>query len=118
MDLTSLDFQQARIKLVVFKSRLRSVLYGVREPEEALFSVWDNPFGQWVTLTLVPRYGLSPEIRTIERVLHQMLHHGHELVRNYQQGRIEEARAGLEQIEAYATSINQALHQLEQPSAV
>ena len=118
MDLTSLDFQHARIKLVVFKSRLRSVLYGVREPEEALFSVRDNPFGQWVTSTLVPRFGLSPEIRTMERMLHQMLQQGRELVRYYQQGRIEEARAGLEQVEAYAASIDQVLRQLERRSAV
>jgi hypothetical protein len=37
MALSSLDFQQARIKQVLFKSRLRSVLYGVREADAALF---------------------------------------------------------------------------------
>ena len=65
----------------------------------------------------MPRFGLSPEIRAMERLLHQMLQRGHELVRYYQQGRIEQARAGLGQVEAYAASIDQVLRQLEQRSA-
>jgi hypothetical protein len=117
MDIDSLDFQQARIKQVVFKSRLRSVLYGVREPDAALFSLRDNPFGQWVQTTLVQRLGLTSEVRRIERVLEQMLSHGHDLVRAYQQGRIEFARAGLERIDTYAAEIEGLLLQLEQRNA-
>lgn len=114
MDINRLDFQQARIKQVVFKSRLRSVLYGVRDPDPALFSLQENPFGQWFTTTLSPRFGLTAEGRSIERVLNQMLRHGQHLVSLYQLGQIEKARTGLEQIEAYATEIDTLLHQLEQ----
>jgi hypothetical protein len=117
MEIDSLDFQQARIKQVVFKSRLRSVLYGVREPDPALFSLRENPFGQWLTTTLSPSLGLTPEVRSMERVLQQMLRHGQELVTQYQRGHIEEARAGLEQIEGYAAEIDQLLHQLERRHA-
>ena len=46
MPLSSFDFQQARVKQVLFKSRLRSVLYGVREAEPALFSLADTPLNQ------------------------------------------------------------------------
>jgi hypothetical protein len=117
MDITSLDFQQARIKQVVFKSRLRSVLYGVREPDAALFSVADNPFGQWLRTVLAPRYGAGArEVRESEQVLQQMLAHGRELVKLYQRGQIEQARAGLEQIESYAARIEALLLQLEQRS--
>ncbi|GAB3310018.1 hypothetical protein [Hymenobacter tenuis] len=114
MDLTSLDFQHARIKQVVFKSRLRSVLYGVREPDAALFSVQDNPFGQWVATTLLSQFGPIPEIRSLERILQQMLRHGQDLVTQYQRGNIERARAGLEQIDVYAAEIDAVLQQLEQ----
>ncbi|MBC6698968.1 hypothetical protein [Hymenobacter sp. BT190] len=117
MDIDSLEFQQARIKQVVFKSRLRSVLYGVREPDPMLFSLAQNPFGQWLATTLAPRFGLTPEVRGIERALQQMLRHGQELVALFQRGRIEEARAGLERIDAYAAEIDQLLSQLEQRSA-
>lgn len=113
MDISSLDFQQARIKLVVFKSRLRSILYGVRESDPALFAARDNPFGQWLTTTLVPRFGLVSEVRSIERVLAQMLRYGQELVLLYQRGEIERARTGLEQIDAYAAEIDGLLRQLE-----
>jgi len=113
MDINSLDFQQARIKQVVFKSRLRSVLYGVREPDPSLFSPQDNPFGQWLATTLVPRFGPLPAVRTLERTFHQMLLHGQDLVRAYQQGRIEYARAGLEQVETYAAQIDALLQQIE-----
>jgi hypothetical protein len=117
MDIDSLDFQQARIKQVVFKSRLRSVLYGVREPDPILFSPQENPFGEWLRTTLAPRFGLAAEVRSMERVLQQMLRHGQELVRLYQQGQIEKARAGLEQIEVYANEIDQLLQQLQRGNA-
>lgn len=117
MDLSSLDFQQARIKQVVFKSRLRSVLYGVREPDPALFSVRDNPFGQWLASTLGPRFGTSAEVRSMQRVLQQMLQHGQSLATLYQQGHIEQARNGLEQIDAYAAEIDALLQQMEQRNA-
>jgi hypothetical protein len=117
MDISSLDFQQARIKQVVFKSRLRSVLYGVREPDASLFSLRDNPLGQWVASTLTPRFGSAAEVRHLERVLQQMLRHGQELVALYQRGQIEAARAGLEQIEDYAAQIEALLLQLEQRPA-
>ncbi|WP_400192682.1 hypothetical protein [Hymenobacter sp. B81] len=117
MDIGSLDFQQARIKQVVFKSRLRSVLYGVREPDSSLFSVRENPLGQWVSSTLAPRFGLAPEVRSLERVLQQMLRHGQQLVDQYQRGQIEDARTGLEQIDAYAAEIDALLQRLEQRPA-
>lgn len=117
MNISSLDFQQARIKLVVFKSRLRSMLYGVREAEPALFSVRDNPFGQWLAATLTPRFGPVAEVRGIERALGQMLRHGQELLALYRQGHIERARAGLEQIDAYAAEIEALLQRLEVQNA-
>lgn len=114
MNIDNLDFQQARIKQVVFKSRLRSVLYGVREPDPALFAVRENPLGQWVATTLTARFGPVAEVRSIERVLQQMLRHGQELVAKYQRGQIEDARAGLERIDAYAAEIDGLLQQLQQ----
>ena len=113
MALSALDMQQARIKLVVFKSRLRSVLYGVREPDPALFSPETNPFGQWLTSTVVPRLGLVPEVLTMQRLVAQLLDHGQHLARLYRQGQIEQARAGLEQIDRYAQQLETSLQQLE-----
>ena len=113
MALTSIDFQQARVKQVLFKSRLRSVLYGVREAEPALFSISDNPFGQWLQTTAKPTLGNTPEVREIERVLQKMLQTGQYLAACYSRGQIEESRAGLDQINGYADHIEALLTRLE-----
>ncbi|MCC3160785.1 hypothetical protein LJ737_26345 [Hymenobacter sp. 15J16-1T3B] len=114
MNLSSLDFQQARIKQVLFKSRLRSVLYGVREADDGLFSLRDNPLGQWFEAVIRPAYGARPEAHELERALQRMLDTGQELVKQYRRGQIEEARAGLDRVDAHAARIESLLQALEQ----
>ncbi|GAB3589515.1 hypothetical protein [Hymenobacter daeguensis] len=116
MPLTPFDFQQARVKQVLFKSRLRSVLYGVREAEPALFSLAENPLGQWLQTSLKPQLGARPEVSELERTLQQMLRTGQDLAARYQRGQIEEARAGLDQVNDFADRIEALLHTLEQGS--
>ena len=113
MPLTSFDFQQARVKQVLFKSRLRSVLYGVREAEASLFSLADNPLGQWCQTVLHPQHGALPQVRELERTVQQMLRTGQDLATRYQRGQIEEARTGLDQINSYADHIEALLGSLE-----
>jgi len=72
MDIHSLDFQQARIKQILFKSQLRSVLYGVREADDSLFSPQGNALGQWLTGVVKPRYPARSEMREAERLLQQL----------------------------------------------
>jgi hypothetical protein len=112
MDISTLDFQQASIKQVLFKSRLRSVLYGVREAEADLFSLQLNPLGQWLQTVVKPRYGSYPQVLEIERILQRLLSTGQELVKQYQRGHIEEARAGLEKVNQYSDQITALLQQL------
>ncbi|AYA35824.1 hypothetical protein D3Y59_01435 [Hymenobacter oligotrophus] len=112
MDISTLDFQQARIKQVLFKSRLRSVLYGVREAEASLFDIRQNPLRQWLDAVVKPKYQ-GTEVFEIERVLQRMLDAGQALVAQYKRGQIEEARAGLGQIDQHSERIEQLLQTLE-----
>ena len=114
MELSVLDLQQARIKQVLFKSRLRSVLYGVREANEALFSRQENALGQWLDAVVKPHYGHHPEVREIDRTLQQMLNTGRNLAAQYQRGLIEEAREGLNQINHQADRLTTLFDQLGQ----
>lgn len=114
MNLSSLDFQQARIKQVLFKSRLRSVLYGVREADDGLFVLRDNPLGQWFDTVIRPAYGTRSEAYELERALQQMLDTGKDLVKQYRRGQIEEARMGLDRVDAHAARIEGLLLALEQ----
>ena len=113
MALSTLDFQQARIKQVLFKSRLRSVLYGVREADPALFSIAENPFGQWLATVIKPQYNARPEVRAMEQNLQATLQASQALVQQYQRGQIEEARTGLSTVNNYADKMEQLLQSLE-----
>ena len=113
MPLSSFDFQQARVKQVLFKSRLRSVLYGVREAEPALFSLTENPLGQWIQTVLKPQAAGQPAVRELEQVLQRMLSTGQDLATRYQRGHLEEARAGLDQVNAFSDQIETLLTSLE-----
>jgi hypothetical protein len=113
MALSTLDFQQARIKQVLFKSRLRSVLYGVREADASLFSLAENPFGQWLATVVKPQYNTRPEVRAMEQNLQATLQAGQALVTQYQRGQIEEARTGLSTVNNYADQMEELLQALE-----
>ena len=113
MALSTLDFQQARIKQVLFKSRLRSVLYGVREADATLFSLAENPFGQWLNAVVKPHYATRPEVRAMEQTLQATLQAGQSLVQQYQRGQIEEARTGLSVVNTYADKMEELLQSLE-----
>ncbi|GAC1377199.1 MAG: hypothetical protein NVS3B25_18760 [Hymenobacter sp.] len=112
MDLNTLDFQQARIKQILFKSQLRSVLYGVREADDALFSPLGNALGQWLNIVVKPRYPARPEVREAERLLQQMLNTGRVLVAQYRRGQIEESRRGLGQLDGYGEQFVNLLQKL------
>ena len=113
MPLTSFDFQQARVKQVVFKSQLRSVLYGVRTVDNALFSFADNPLGQWLQVKMSSASGTHPSVRELHRTVRQLLRVGQHLAARYQRGQTEEARAGLVQIDALTDQIEGLLLILE-----
>ncbi|SNR64101.1 MULTISPECIES: CZB domain-containing protein [Hymenobacter] len=114
MDMTTLDFQQARIKQVLFKSRLRSTLYGVREADPNLFAIRQSPLGEWLYTVVKPRYGSLPAVLRLEQEVQRMLDTGRALVQQQQRGQLEESRSGMERIDAHATRIEALLQELEQ----
>lgn len=116
MDINALDYQQARIKQILFKSQLRSVLYGVREADDALFSPQDNSLGQWLNTVVKPKYPARPEVREAERLLHQMLSTGRDLVQQYRRGQIDESRRGLSAIDGIGERFVTLMQQLGQTS--
>ena len=113
MDFNSLDFQQARIKQVLFKSQLRSILYGVKEADDSFFTVRNNPLGIWLFNVAQPQYGHFPEVREIQHQLSGMLRVAQDLVSQYRRGKIEESRAGLDQIDTFNNKISSLLLTLE-----
>jgi len=110
----SFEFQQVRIKQVLFKSRLRSVLYGVRTAEPGLCALPTNQLYLWLESHLRPCHPTSSLLPQIELALRRMLNRGQGLMDEYARGRLEEARAGLTAIDVDAAEIDGLLRRLEQ----
>ena len=89
------------------------MLYGVREADAALFSLAENPFGQWLNTVVKPHYAARPEVRAMEQTLQATLHAGQALVQQYQRGQIEEASTGLSAVNTYADKMEELLQSLE-----
>jgi hypothetical protein len=71
--------------------------------------VRNNPLGQWLETVLKPKYGATPEVCTVERLLHDTLSTGQSLVRQYQRRQIEAARQGLARVERRSEQTDELL---------
>lgn len=94
VDLNSLDIQQARIKFILFKSKLRSALYG-GQLDETLVSPRENILGQWLYSSALQKYSFIPEIRELEKLNLSIITKATSLINLYKRGLIDEARNGL-----------------------
>jgi hypothetical protein len=112
-NLTTREFQGAIFRHVLFKSRLRSILYGAREADDALFTLNDTPLGQWLYLTVRPKYGSSPQFAEIEGLLLSMLNTARIMVSHCTGEKISVSRQSLERIDVCYTRIERLLADLE-----
>ncbi|MCF2444848.1 PAS domain S-box protein [Dyadobacter sp. CY345] len=109
MDLLELDFERARAKHLLFKTNLRSYLYGIPVDETALANHTKCEVGKWIYGHALEKYGHIPEMQELEKV-HQKLHvHASDLVELFKSGKIEKAREGLGSIELIANSLTALL---------
>lgn len=105
MDNILLDFEQAKAKHLLFKSRLRSILYGMEINELPVLSHFECGVGKWIYNHALTEYGHIAEIHELEKV-HADLHAvARDLVAMYKTGKVEEARSGLSKAEAIADKL-------------
>ena len=95
-----LNFQHAMANHLLFKSRLRSLLYdGKSEPETEILYHYDCPVGKWIYGYGLKTFPHIPEMHELESV-HRDIHTiARELVHLYKEGKILEARQGLSRME-------------------
>jgi hypothetical protein len=109
-----LDFQQARMRHIAFKSKLRSVLYGTALDEEPIASQYECGVGKWIYGGAIVRYGHVPEMLELEKV-HASIHEvARDLLKLYHAGKVEEARNGLEKINNIAEHLVKLLTTVEE----
>lgn len=111
---TQLDFQQAKANHLLFKSRLRALLYGeTPEHEAAVLSQYACTVGKWIYGHALIVYETVPEVYALEKVHARMHIVARELISLYRQGKINEARQGLDRIEQIADELVHLLDMVE-----
>ena len=113
MNAIELDFEQAKARHLIFKSRLRSILYDAEVDEAPVLSHHECGVGKWIYGHALPAYGHLPEMQELERV-HADIHTcARRLVKLYREGHAAQARAGLAEIEHIADRLIELLDLLE-----
>ena len=113
MHTLALDFEQAKAKHLLFKTRLRSILYGADIDETPVLSHTECGVGKWISGHALKAYGHIPEMGELNLV-HIRLHElAAELVKKYKAGQIDEARKGFTDIELIADNLISLLTILE-----
>ena len=113
MDLLELDFERAKAKHLLFKTSLRSYLYGIPVDETALTNHRECAVGKWIYNYALEKYGHVPEMRDLEKIHHNLHIYAFELINLYKNGEIGKAREGLGTIELIAGNLTTLLSIIE-----
>ncbi len=112
MEAARVDFQQLRIKHILYKSKVRSFLYG--GAFDTIFFSAAGPIDVWFATVGKVRYAHEPEILQLIRI-HQ---HLSTLVLNlfqlYSGGQIEQAYDGLKEVDFRSDQFIQILSGLDE----
>ncbi|GEO04035.1 hypothetical protein AAE02nite_16990 [Adhaeribacter aerolatus] len=111
-------FESAKIKHFVFKSKVKSYLYGSNTPLEPILNYRQCSFGQWIYDVGLPRFDHLPEMHQLEKVHRDIHDHAIYLVNLKQADRTETALAGLPKLEQLADSIVELLKQIQDKAEI
>ncbi len=100
-----LDFEQARARHLLFKSKLRLILYGVEIDETPVSSHYECAVGKWIYGHALKDYGHLAEMHELERVHADIHTAARDLISLYKGGKVEEARKGLGSMEKIADKL-------------
>ena len=107
------EFDAARIKHLLFKSKLRSFLYGSNTEAGPIRDADLCSLGQWINQRALQDFAHLPESRELDRV-HQLIHkEANRLMDLQQSGHQDEAVNGLAKINALADRIVALLRTME-----
>ena len=111
MNTAQIDLQQLRIKHILYKSKVRSALYGgAFDPD---FFSPAGPVNNWLNTIGTERYGAEPELREMISIQTEMNAKVKYLTELYKSGKIDQAYEGLPVIETQSDRFLQLLDKLE-----
>lgn len=111
MNQAQIDCQQLRIKHILYKSKVRSVLYGGNY-DSAFFSS-EGPVSSWFSTIGFVRYQEVPELKKLGMLQQEIDGLVKQLVGLYQSGKIEEAHEGFRELESKSGEFLGVLSRME-----
>ncbi|MBD1395834.1 histidine kinase [Pontibacter sp. JH31] len=116
MNSAQVDFQQVRIKHILFKSKVRSVLYG-GVLDTAFFSE-AGPINQWFSKVGRVKYAQEPELFSLHKTHNELMANAQRLFSLYRSGSIDQAHQGMKDIEKLSDKFQGLLTQIEKRLSV
>jgi hypothetical protein len=111
MDLARIEFQQLRIKHIFFKSKVRSILFGANYDNS--FFENENPVDIWFNTIGKVNYVYDPIMQELIREHKYFKNMALQLTHLYKSGKIEQAHAGLSEINSISEKFLSLLDDLE-----
>ncbi len=113
MNLAEIDFQQLRIKHILYKSKVRSVLYVYGGEYDSSFFAGDSPVNTWFSTIGLKKYRHEPVMQSLFSLQQDMDNTARQLFTLYKSGKIDLAQQGLSRIEEKSEKFISLLSQLE-----
>ena len=115
MNPAQIDLQQLRIKHILYKSKVRSAIYGgTFDPE---FFSPAGPVNVWFDTIGLVKYRSEPEIRELSQIQSQLNTSVKLLTDLHKNGKIDQAYDGLSKIESQSDRFLELVSKLEQKLA-
>lgn len=113
MNLIQLDFEQAKTRHILFKTRLRSLLYGASLDDSSVVSAVECPFGKWLHDHALQVYSHIPATQALQQTHNKIHFEAKSLLELYKNGKIDEAREGLLRIDELSHQVVEILLSIE-----
>ena len=111
MNQATIDFQQLRIKHILFKSKVRSVLYGGNI--DADFFSATGPISIWFNQIGLSKYRNVTGMKELMQLQQELTSMANTLFGLYKSGKIDEAHRGLADIEKLSERFTNLISTLE-----
>src|SRR5687767_7017504 len=112
------EFESATVKHILFKSKVKSYLYGSSINLEPIVNFRVCSFGQWIYDRGMPLFGYMPEMQQLEKVHIEIHDFASYLVKLKQENQTEEALNKLPQLEILANGIFDLLKRVQEKAGL
>jgi hypothetical protein len=107
------EFESATVKHILFKSKVKSYLYGSDIDTEPITNYLECNFGKWIYEKGLPLFGDLPEMQELEKVHKEIHEFASYLVKLKNENQAEKALSQLPRLEILATNIYDLLKKVE-----